>query len=93
MSEPIMLEATLYGGPVDGAQVRAPETSGYLLAAVGREVHGYAWGHATERGRWIYRHQGLLARTGPGTRAAEVLRKKGHAVAELVADVEGGDPS
>jgi hypothetical protein len=84
MSEPIYLEATLYGGPVDGAQLRAPETSGYLLAAVGREVHGYAWGNATERGRWIYRHAGLLARTGPGTRAAEVLRKKGHAVAELV---------
>jgi len=83
MSAPIYLEATLYGGPVDGAEIRVPETSGCVLAAIGREVHGYAWANATERGRWIYRHTRMLARTGEGTRAAEVLRKAGQQVVEV----------
>jgi len=87
MNDPILLEATLYGGPVDGAEIRVPETSGCLLAAIGREVHGYVWGNEMARGRWIYRHQRLLAVTGPGTRAAEVLRGKGQAVVELKAEV------
>lgn len=79
----IMIDAVLYGGPVDGAELRVPETSGCLLAAIGREVHGYAWGNRTENGRWVYQHLRLMARTGPGTRAAEVLRKSGTKVVEL----------
>jgi len=82
----IMIEAILYGGPVDGAELRVPETSGCLLAAIGREVHGYAWGNRTEKGRWVYHYQRLMARTGEGTRAAEVLRKSGAAVVELTRD-------
>ena len=85
MSAPILLDAVMVGGPVDGAELQVPETSRYLLAAVLNEVHGYAWANRTAAGRWVYQHERLLAETGPGTRAADVLRKKGQAVVGLPA--------
>lgn len=84
MSTPILIDAVLYGGPVDGAELLVPENIGCLLAAVRNEVHGYAWGNRSENGRWVYHHIRLLATTGEGTRAADILRKKGQPVVELV---------
>jgi hypothetical protein len=85
MSAPLMIDAVMEGGPVDGAELHVPETIGYLLAAVRNEVHGYAWANRTAgKGRWVYRHERLLAVTGEGTRAADVLRAKGQQVVELV---------
>lgn len=83
MSEPLMIDAVFYGGPVDGAELRVPETSSVLLAAVRDEIHGYAWSNARQGGRWIYRYQRLLARTAEGANAAAVLRAKGHPVVEI----------
>ena len=93
MSAPIHLKATLRGGPADGAELRVEETCGFLLAAAGREVHGYEWGQERAGKRWVYRHTGLLARTGPGTRAAEVLWRRGGRVVEVAAEAmeKGGE--
>jgi len=84
MNDPqMMIEAVLYGGPVDGAELRIPATLGYLLAALGNQVHGYAWNGELSNERWVYRHHRLLARTGEGTSAAALLRSKGQRVVEL----------
>jgi hypothetical protein len=86
MSTPILIEAILYGGPVDGVKILLPENLGCVLAALRNEVHGYAWANRSEAGRWVYKHTRLLATTGEGTRAAEILRAKGQPVVELVVD-------
>ena len=86
MSADGKMAAVLYGGPVDGAELEVPVTSTSLLAAIRNEVHGYVLARVAADGRWVYTHQRLLARTGPGTKAAEVLRKAGTQVVELAAE-------
>ena len=86
MSADGSMAALLYGGPLDGAELEVPVTSGCLLAAIRNEVHGYLLERVAADGRWVYRYLRLLARTGPGTRAAEVLRKAGTQVVELKAE-------
>lgn len=86
MSTPILIEAILYGGPVDGTELLVPESIGCLLAALRNEVHGYAWGNRSENGRWVYHYTRMIAKTGEGTRAADILREKGQPVVELKVD-------
>lgn len=86
MSTPILIEAILYGGPVDGVKILLPENLGCVLAAQRNEVHGYSWANRSDKGRWVYEHTALLATTGAGTRAADILRAKGQGVVELKAD-------
>lgn len=86
MSADGSMAALLYGGPLDGAELEVPVTSGCLLAAIRNEVHGYLLERVAADGRWVYRYLRLLAQTGPGTRAAEVLRKAGTQVVELKAE-------
>ena len=89
MSADGTMDAVLYGGPLDGTELAVPVTSGCLLAAIRNEVHGYVLERVAADGRWVYRYLRLLAQTGPGTRAAEVLRAHGQAVMEL----DGGGAS
>ena len=86
MSAPILIDAVLYGGPVDGVKILLPDNLGCILAAQRNEVHGYVWANRSEAGRWVYKHTQLLATTGEGTRAADILRAKWQGVVEIKAD-------
>lgn len=86
MSGRVMVE--LIGGPLDGQRIEVPRAWTVILAAVGREIHGYGlevmdWPVAA-----LYRYQRLLAVCGEGKRAAELLRAHGQPVVELTE--EGG---